>query len=57
MFSYNIPLKTNDHKHQGNDKGRFDKQRLRETGILLHSAIIVRLARLSCTDSISCMKV
>ena len=20
MFSYNIPLKTNDHKHQGNDK-------------------------------------
>lgn len=44
MFSYNIPLKTNDHKHQGNDKGRFDKQRLRETGILLHSAIIVRLA-------------
>ena len=56
MFSYNIPLKTNDHKHQENDKGRFDKQRLREIGILLHSAIIVRAAR-SCTDSISCMEV
>ena len=44
MFSYNIPLKTNDRKHQENDKGRFDKQRLREIGILLHSAIIVRVA-------------
>ena len=44
MFPYNIPLKTNDHKHQENDKGRFDKQRLREIGILLHSAIILRVA-------------
>ena len=55
MFSYNIPLKTNDHKHQENDKGRFEKTEASRDW----DSTSQRDNResCSCTDSISCMKV